>query len=84
MLSALGSSIDLATARIRRVMTVAPTSNVTDVRLAEYDGRTYLDLADKDWRAVQIGPEGWQVVTSPPVRFRRACSAATADLLHFG
>ena len=36
MLSALGSSIDLATARIRRVMTVAPTSNVTDVRLAEY------------------------------------------------
>ena len=31
MLSALGSSIDLATARIRRVMTVAPTSNVTDV-----------------------------------------------------
>jgi len=36
------------------------------------DGRTYLDLADNDWRAVQIGPDGWQVITSPPVRFRRA------------
>jgi len=42
------------------------------VRVAEHDGRTYLDLADKDWRAVQIGSEGWQVIASPPVRFRRA------------
>ena len=42
------------------------------VRVAEHDGRIYLDLAHKEWRAVQMGPEGWQVVTSPPVRFRRA------------
>jgi hypothetical protein len=42
------------------------------IRIAEHDGRIYLDLADIDWRAVQIGPDGWQVVTSPPVRFRRA------------
>jgi hypothetical protein len=42
------------------------------IRVAEYDGDIYLDLADKDWEAVQIGPDGWQVVTSPPVRFRRA------------
>jgi hypothetical protein len=41
------------------------------IRVAEHNGRTYLDLADKDWRAVQIGPNGWQVVTAPPVRFRR-------------
>ena len=42
------------------------------IRVAEHDGRIYLDLADKEWRAVQIGPDGWKVVTSPPVRFRRA------------
>ena len=42
------------------------------IRVAEHDGDTYLDLADSDWRAIQIGPDGWQVVTSPPVRFRRA------------
>jgi len=42
------------------------------IRVAEYDDRIYLDLADSDWRAIQIGPDGWQVVTSPPVRFRRA------------
>lgn len=37
------------------------------------DGRhLYLDLADDDWQAVEIGPEGWRVVDEPPVRFRRA------------
>src|SRR5260221_8143229 len=42
------------------------------VRLAEHAGRIYLDLADERWRAVEIGPDGWRVVGSPPVRFRRA------------
>jgi hypothetical protein len=32
----------------------------------------YLDLADDRWRAVEVGPEGWQVITCSPVRFRRA------------
>jgi hypothetical protein len=62
------SAVDLLEARAQFD---APERTV-HVRLAEYDRRTYLDLADKDWRAVQIGPEGWQIVTSPPVRFRRA------------
>ena len=42
------------------------------IRFAEQDGRIYLDLADDRWRAVEIGPDGWQVITYPPVRFRRA------------
>ena len=42
------------------------------MRVAEQDGRLYLDIADEHWRAVEIGPEGWRVVASPPVRFRRA------------
>jgi hypothetical protein len=42
------------------------------IRIAEHDGRIYLDLADTQWRTVQIGPDGWQIVASPPVRFRRA------------
>jgi len=45
---------------------------VVHVRLAEHPGHIYLDLADDTWRAVEIGPEGWRVVGSPPVRFRRA------------
>jgi hypothetical protein len=42
------------------------------VRLAEHAGHIYLDLADERWRAIEIGPDGWRVIGSPPVRFRRA------------
>jgi hypothetical protein len=41
------------------------------VRVAEHEGRIYLDLADQAWRAVDIGSDGWRVVGAPPVRFRR-------------
>jgi hypothetical protein len=37
----------------------------------KHGGRIYLDLADEQWRAVDIGPDGWRVVECPPVRFRR-------------
>ncbi|MGH8514235.1 MAG: hypothetical protein ACREV8_09915, partial [Gammaproteobacteria bacterium] len=42
------------------------------VRVAEHDGRIYLDLADDRWRAVEVSATGWRVTDSPPVRFRRA------------
>ena len=41
------------------------------IRTATHAGRIYLDLADEHWRAVDIGPDGWQVIGSPPVPFRR-------------
>src|SRR5262245_11855352 len=62
------SALDLLEARAQFD---APERTV-HIRVAEHDGDTYLDLADKDWRAVQIGPDGWQVVTSPQVRFSSA------------
>ena len=40
-------------------------------RLAADHGKIYLDLADKDWQAVEIGPDGWRVISDPPVKFRR-------------
>src|SRR5260370_22948137 len=41
------------------------------VRIAEHAGHIYLDLADQQWRAVDIGPDGWHVIGCSPVRFRR-------------
>src|SRR2546430_14031772 len=41
------------------------------IRIAEHAGHIYLDLADEEWRAVDIGPDGWRVIGCPPVRFRR-------------
>ena len=48
----------------------APERSV-HVRVAEHAGHIYLELVDADWRAVEIGPDGWRVIESPPVRFRR-------------
>ena len=41
-------------------------------RVAGHDGAIYLDLADDKWRAVRIDAKGWEVVSNPPVRFRRS------------
>jgi hypothetical protein len=53
------------------------SSRCYSIRTAEHAGRIYLDLADEHWRAVEIGPDGWQVIRSPPVRFRRPAGIAT-------
>jgi hypothetical protein len=42
------------------------------IRIAMLGGNLYLDLADEQWRAVEIDSSGWHVVADPPVRFRRA------------
>jgi hypothetical protein len=42
------------------------------VRLAEHEGRIYLDLGGPEWNAVEIGPDGWRVVDAPPVKFQRS------------
>ena len=41
------------------------------VRIADDQDRIFLDLGDPQWRVVEIGPQGWQVLTDPPVHFRR-------------
>ena len=41
------------------------------IRSARHDGKIYLDLCDSDWRVVEIGPDGWQVIDRSPVKFQR-------------
>lgn len=41
------------------------------VRRAMAQGKVYLDLGDIAGRCVEIGPDGWSMVTDPPVRFYR-------------
>jgi len=41
------------------------------VRRAEHDGNIWMDLANHDWQAVKITPDGWEVVNDPPVKFLR-------------
>jgi hypothetical protein len=42
------------------------------LRVAELDGRVYLDLCDAAWSAVEVNAGSWQLVNPAPVRFRRA------------
>jgi hypothetical protein len=41
------------------------------LRVAEYQGKTYLDLGSADWKAIEIDATGWRMVSDPPVRFWR-------------
>ncbi len=45
------------------------------VRFARSHNAIYLDLADDQWRAVEITKDGWRIVDNPPVLFRRAAGA---------
>jgi hypothetical protein len=47
------------------------------VRVAGHDGSIYIDLADKDWRAIEVDADGWRVIDNPPVRFRRSAGMKT-------
>ncbi len=42
------------------------------LRVAQQDGRLYLDLCDQGWRAVEIDVDGWRIVERPAPRFRRS------------
>jgi hypothetical protein len=64
----IGTALDLLEARSQFD---APERSI-NIRVAEHNGRLYLDLADEYWRAVAIGPDGWRVLGCPPVRFRRS------------
>jgi hypothetical protein len=66
--AAINSALDLAEAQAQFEGPERPVH----VRLAEHAGHIYLDLADECWRAVELGADGWRVIGSPPVRFRRA------------
>ncbi len=41
------------------------------IRVAEHEGRIYLDLGDDAWTIIEIDETGWRVVKDPSVRFRR-------------
>ena len=50
------------------------------IRIGENNGNIYLDLANDDWEAIEITPDGWRVVSNPPVKFIRTNS--TLQLPH--
>lgn len=68
-----GDTLKEAIATIQALAQYQGEERSVHLRLAEKDGRIYLDLADRQWRVVEISPDGWRVVPGPdaPVRFVR-------------
>jgi hypothetical protein len=44
------------------------------LRLAANANGILIDLANSDWEAIEVTPEGWNIVADPPVVFRRTRS----------
>jgi putative DNA primase/helicase len=41
------------------------------IRVAEHQGRVFLDLCDDQWRAIECTKNGWTIISDPPVKFVR-------------
>jgi hypothetical protein len=67
-LATIRSILDLLEARAQ----FDAPEHAIHIRVASHEDRIYLDLADHRWRVVEVGPDGWRIMTHPPVRFRRA------------
>ncbi len=50
------------------------------LRVAEHEGRLYLDLANEEREAIKIRADGWSKVADPPAKFVRSLN--TAPLPH--
>ncbi len=42
-----------------------------NTRFARHEGAVWIDMADSRWRAIRVTAEGWDVVETPPLLFRR-------------
>jgi hypothetical protein len=73
---ALQDSLDLLAAQAR----FDGQEHEVNVRVAHAGGKVYVDLANDEWQAVEISPQGWQVVDRPPVKFRRPRGLAPLPL----
>jgi hypothetical protein len=50
------------------------------LRVAELDGKIYIDLGDPNWRVVEVDGSGWRAIDNSPVRFRRTQSMQSLPL----
>src|SRR5262249_54121665 len=42
------------------------------LRVGEAEGKIYLDLCDREWRAIEISSDGWRIVNKPSARLIRS------------
>jgi len=65
------SAFTNAVRTLRAQASLQGTKRPVFLRVADFDGKRYLDLCNERWEAVEVTSCGWKVVARPPVRFRR-------------
>jgi hypothetical protein len=64
---------DAMTSAVATIDALATRGKCSDVhlRVAELDGKLYVDLCDAKWRCIEVSAAGWGICADPPVLFRR-------------
>jgi hypothetical protein len=59
---------------LRALALMGSSTRTVALRVAEHEGRLFLDLGDAEWRVIEISSEGWRTISASdaPVRFRRS------------
>jgi hypothetical protein len=67
-----GEAMNAARAIIHAKALYEGPERAVSVRASEDGGKIYIDLADDQWRSIEVDAEGWRICPEPPVRFRRS------------
>jgi energy-coupling factor transporter ATP-binding protein EcfA2 len=62
--------LDAALAQLESAALLEPVQTL-QVRIAHHDGAVYLDLGTDAWNVVKVTRQQWEVITDPPIKFRR-------------
>lgn len=69
---AVSDAIDHLTARaIFGTKDQPPNEKSVNLRVAQHEGKIYIDLCNPDWQVVEICVTGWRVIEEGPVKFIR-------------
>lgn len=77
-----GTAVRDASNTLAGLATYEGDEHAVHLRVAGVGDKVWIDLVDKQWRAIEIDSNGWRIVDAPPVRFvrRKAMTALPEPL----
>jgi hypothetical protein len=66
-----GPALNNVLAALRAKVVIGGETKPVFLRVADFGGKRYLDLANGRWEVVEISKAGWKIVADSPVRFHR-------------
>jgi hypothetical protein len=79
-----GEAVEQAIGTLEAYAAFQGQTREVNLRVAEHEGRIYLDLGRDDWSVTEVSPDGWRLVSDAPVRFRRVATQLPLPLPESG